>query len=92
MVKIGPLEVETKITLSGLLATAGAFLAIIAAWYNLQTRMAMDELKWEETTKRQEEQVRVLQRAVDTLDSVQNEIGIEKQRLDDADVGPHRKR
>ena len=87
MPKIGPLELDTKVLLTGVVTLAMGFTAMVGGWYKFDARVTDTEKRIEELREDQRRQVDVQARLVDTLNKLNNSVGRLEQRLDDSHVG-----
>ena len=87
MAKIGGIEVETKVSLTGLIALIMALTAMVGGWYKFDARITDTEKRIEELREDQRKQLDVQSRLDDTLNKLNNSVARLEQRLDDSHVG-----
>jgi HAMP domain-containing protein len=87
MTKIGGIEVETKVSLTGLLAVLLAFVALVGAWNRFDARVAAAEQRMQELEQNQAKLVETQEKMTDSIETLNNTLGRLIQRMDDANIG-----
>jgi hypothetical protein len=87
MWRIGPLRIDNRLSVTGVLTVALALGAVVGGWYKFDFRIQAIETTQAQLQMERNEDLEWKQRIVDSLNSVDKAVGMLRQRLDDSQIG-----
>lgn len=87
MARIAGIEVETKLSLTGIVAAVMAVAAVVGGWQTLAARQQVDEQAIIELQQDHRTEMQMHEQLNDTIGRLDKTLGMLRQRMDDSRVG-----